>query len=141
MAKPKAQYTEQDLHDAFICGVKHGQRHAEGDPEPKLGNWIDAMFLHGFQSDVLFDRADYRRKYGCWAAPPNSPKVELQRRIKKGLCPECGATYGLGYVCHNGHTIVSCGPNRGRKLVNNPKSLEPWAREMVAKAKAAKAGK
>jgi hypothetical protein len=75
MAKPKAQYTEQDLHAAFICGLKHGKGHAEGDPEPQVKNWIDAMFLRGFVSDVLFNRAGYsraelRHRLGFFASPP-----------------------------------------------------------------------
>jgi hypothetical protein len=59
MTKPKAQYTEQGLHDAFICGVKYGQGHAEGDPEPQVTNWKDALFYEGFQSDILFSGPGY----------------------------------------------------------------------------------
>jgi hypothetical protein len=47
-------YTEQDLHEAFICGVKQGIDHKQGQPEPKFEDWIDCLFLHGFVNEVLF---------------------------------------------------------------------------------------
>lgn len=58
MAKA-AVYTEADLRAAFICGVKHGQGHNEGDPEPQIENWIDCLFYQGFLSDTLFNRPGY----------------------------------------------------------------------------------
>jgi hypothetical protein len=58
MAKA-AVYTEEDLHQAFLCGVKHGQGHNEGDPEPQIENWIDCLFYQGFQSDTLFNQPGY----------------------------------------------------------------------------------
>jgi hypothetical protein len=56
-----------------------------------------------------------------------------QKVIKKNTwtCPECGADFGVGFVCANGHHIVSRGRYCGRKLVD---------RQPKAKAAAAKAG-
>jgi hypothetical protein len=53
-------YTEQDLHEAFICGVKQGINHKQGEPEPKFENWIDCLFLHGFVNQALFDNPTYK---------------------------------------------------------------------------------
>jgi hypothetical protein len=33
--------------------------HAEGDPEPQVTNWKDALFYEGFQSDILFSGPGY----------------------------------------------------------------------------------
>jgi hypothetical protein len=53
-------YTEQDLHEAFICGVKQGINHKQGEPQPKFENWIDCLFLHGFVNQALFDSPTYK---------------------------------------------------------------------------------
>ncbi len=49
-------YTEQDLHDAFICGIKHATNHEQGQPEPQVENWIDCLFYEGFQNQQLFNK-------------------------------------------------------------------------------------
>lgn len=55
----KKEYTEEDLHSAFICGMKEAQKHAEGDPEPDSQGWIDSLFYHGFGNERLFERPGY----------------------------------------------------------------------------------
>src|SRR5260370_39866030 len=58
MAKA-ATYTEEDLREAFLCGVKQGNGHEEGDPEPEIEHWIDCLFYQGFRTDTLFNRPAY----------------------------------------------------------------------------------
>ena len=52
-------YTEQDLHEAFICGVQQGITHKQGAPEPKFENWIECLLLLGFVNNALLNSRSY----------------------------------------------------------------------------------
>ena len=76
MAKA-ATYTEEDLRQAFLCGVKHGQENPKGDPAAVSENWIDCLFYWGFHSETLFNRPGYSTKKlenGATLSYPSKPK-------------------------------------------------------------------
>jgi hypothetical protein len=52
-------YTESEMREAFLCGVKQATNHDEGDPEPDYPNWIECMWLHGFTNPSLFDKPGF----------------------------------------------------------------------------------
>ena len=43
-------------------------------------------------------------------------------KIKPGECPECGAPYGLAFVCGNGHHVPSRGRYKYRRVVRRRKA-------------------
>lgn len=60
----ETKYTEADLKQAFLCGVKQGQGHEDGDPEPEIRNWKDCLFYQGFRNEALFTEAGIVRAQG-----------------------------------------------------------------------------
>jgi len=50
-------YTEDDLREAFMCGVR--QAIDQGDPEPEYSNWIECLWLNGFSNETLFNRPGF----------------------------------------------------------------------------------
>jgi hypothetical protein len=73
---------------------------------------------------------------GRWVKGGSKDKRVIARKTMKAKCdwkcPACGADFGTGYVCTNGHHIVSRGRYAGRKLLD---------RTPKAKFRAAGAGK
>jgi len=58
-----AQYTEEDLRQAFLCGVMEGAQHGNANAHETFTSadiaWIDALFYHGFSNQELFSRPGY----------------------------------------------------------------------------------
>jgi len=58
-----AQYTEEDLREAFLCGVMEGAQHGNANADETFTStdtaWIDALFYHGFSNQELFSRPGY----------------------------------------------------------------------------------
>jgi hypothetical protein len=58
-----AQYSEEDLRQAFLCGVMEGAQHGNTNAHEIFSSadiaWIDALFYHGFKNENLFSRPGY----------------------------------------------------------------------------------
>ena len=58
-----AQYSEEDLRQAFLCGVSEGAQHGNANADEAFTSsdtaWIDALFYHGFSNQELFSRPGY----------------------------------------------------------------------------------
>src|SRR5437660_11551099 len=52
-----AQYTEEDLREACICGVMEGAQHGNANADETFNStdtdWIDAHFYYGFKNQDL----------------------------------------------------------------------------------------
>jgi hypothetical protein len=59
----ETQYTEEDLRQAFLCGVSEGAQHGSANADEIFTSsdtaWIDALFYHGFNNKELFSRPGY----------------------------------------------------------------------------------
>jgi hypothetical protein len=59
----ETQYTEEDLRQAFLCGVSEGAQHGNANADETFTSsdtaWIDALFYHGFSNKELFSRPGY----------------------------------------------------------------------------------
>ena len=56
-------YSEEDLRQAFLCGVAEGAQHGNANADQiSAGDdtaWIDALFCHGFRNEELFSKPGY----------------------------------------------------------------------------------
>src|SRR5438128_10068088 len=56
-----AQYSEEDLREAFLCGVMEGAQRGDANDDVRFAStdtgWMDALLYHGSRQQERFSRA------------------------------------------------------------------------------------